>query len=169
MCRVGKIIIKCLVGAHAHKEHSTTILRDAIILGVQHSPLHSIARYPVAGQLIAQQVPILAKYHSIDVFDYESLWEHLAQHAVEFTVKIISVVSLPLPLAALRVALAGITAHQKICRWKLGEVANVSAFDFGVGYVFFVGVAGGLPDIVCPDDVAAKSLQRVVGATASAE
>jgi len=46
-------------------------LSNAIVLRIEYGPLHSVAGHPIARQLIAQQVPILAKYHPIDVFDYE--------------------------------------------------------------------------------------------------
>jgi len=105
-----KDVLKRLVGAHAHKENATSILRHAVVLRVEHRPFHSISRRTIADQLIPQQVAVLTEHHPVDIFDYKRLRQYLAQDAIEFAIEIISVVSLPFALAALCVALTGIAS-----------------------------------------------------------
>ena len=164
-----EIEAKVLVRTHAHQEDAATILCNAIVLGIEHRPLHSITSRPIAGKLIAQQVAVLAKHHSIDIFYYESRRKNVAQDTVEFPVEVISVVSLPLSLAPLRIALTGVAANQKMCSFEFAEVANVPALNIRVRYILFVGITGSLPNVVRPDDLVPELLQSVVGSATPAK
>jgi hypothetical protein len=43
----GELVFKRLVRTHAYQKNATTILRNAIIFGIQHRPFHSVTRRPV--------------------------------------------------------------------------------------------------------------------------
>lgn len=165
--RLRELIFKCLIGAHTDQESSPAVLRDTVILGVQHGPFHPIASRAVTDKLIAEQITVFAEYHPIDIFYCKRFWEHFAQDAVEFAIEIVSDVSLPFPLASLGVALAGVASDEKIGSRKRFEVADVAAFDLRSNYVFLVCVAGGLPNVVRPDDVVPKFLKGVIRAPAA--
>src|SRR5579864_5245124 len=69
--RLRKIVFKCLVSANPHQKNPTTILGDAIVLCVEDRPFYAVASHSIARELIVQQVTVFAKYHSIDIFNYE--------------------------------------------------------------------------------------------------
>jgi hypothetical protein len=43
-----ELVFESLIGAHTHEKNSPTVLRDAIVLRIQHRPFH-----PIAGRAIS--------------------------------------------------------------------------------------------------------------------
>ncbi|MGB8542427.1 MAG: hypothetical protein WCD49_12395 [Candidatus Acidiferrales bacterium] len=161
MSRCGEIVFEMQIGANTYKENSSPVLGHSKILSVQNRPLDLVTGHSVTAQLILKKCPTLPECHAVDILNYEGLRFYLSKDSVEFLIKEINCV-VPVPLPTLAIALARITASQKICLREFVEACDVALFNSRITEIVLIGFASRLPNVIGPNYPVSRALQSQI-------
>src|SRR5882672_1531878 len=168
VCRLWKLVFEINIAADTNEENSSTILSDTKIPRVENRPPYSVTSQTITIDLIQKKTVIITKSHPVHVLDYERLRSDCAQHAIKVPIKIIGV-RIPIAAAGLAVRLAWITTYQELCVWESIKLRYISDLNVRIFDIRFIDLRCYGPDIVCPNDIIARSLKCIVRTATTAE